>query len=86
MGADTVARAAVIASDSIEQARMEAGDLINAHEQETVDWRQVVELSSIVAGKTPGRGSDADVTLFESQGLAMEDLVAAAHVYKTVVA
>jgi len=86
IGADTIALAAVIATDSIEQARMEAGDLINAHDEDALDWARVIELSSIVAGKTPGRDSDADVTVFESQGLAMEDLVVAAHVYKMIVA
>ena len=84
IGADCFAQAAVIATDSIEQARMEAGDLINAHDRGALDWTRVVELSSIVAGKTPGRSSEADITLFESQGLAIEDLVVAAHVYKTI--
>lgn len=86
IGADTVARAALIATDSVEQARMEAGDLIMAHDKGSLDWARVVELRAIVAGKIPGRVSDADVTLFESQGLAIEDLVAAVHVYKTLIA
>jgi ornithine cyclodeaminase/alanine dehydrogenase-like protein (mu-crystallin family) len=86
IGSDTIARVSVIGTDSIEQARMEAGDLINAHERGVLDWARVAELGSIVAGKTPGRATDADITLFESQGLAMEDLVAAAHVYKAIVA
>ncbi|MDA1312036.1 MAG: ornithine cyclodeaminase family protein [Acidobacteria bacterium] len=86
IGADTVARAALIATDSVEQARMEAGDLIMAHDKGSLDWARVVELGAIVAGKIPGRVSDADVTLFESQGLAIEDLVAAVHVYKTLIA
>lgn len=83
--AGTVARSAVVAVDSIEQARMEAGDLIQAHEAGSLDWGRVVEVSSIVAGRTPGRGSAEDVTLFESQGLAIQDLMAAAHVYREVV-
>jgi ornithine cyclodeaminase/alanine dehydrogenase-like protein (mu-crystallin family) len=65
---------------------MEAGDLILAHDEGALDWARVVELGAIVAGKTPGRVSDADVTLFESQGLAIEDLAAAAHVYETLTA
>ena len=85
VGADTVARSKVIAVDSIEQARMEAGDLIQAHEAGSLDWGRVVAVSSIVAGKTAGRGSAEDVTLFESQGLAIQDLMAAAHVYREVV-
>ncbi len=86
IGSETIARASVIATDSMEQARMESGDLINAHEEGLLDWARVAELGSIVAGKTPGRATAADITLFESQGLALEDLMAAVHVYKTIVA
>ena len=63
---------------------MEAGDLIQAHAAGLLDWGRVVEVSSIVSGKTPGRGSAEDVTLFESQGLAIQDLMVAAHVYREV--
>ena len=63
---------------------MEAGDLIQAHEAGALDWERVVEFSSIVVGKMEGRVSPADITLFESQGLAIQDLMVAAHVYRTV--
>lgn len=86
LDAGTVARSALVAVDSIEQAQMEAGDLIQAHAAGLLDWGRVVEVSSIVSGKTPGRGSADDVTLFESQGLAIQDLMVAAHVYREVAA
>ena len=82
--AEAVARAAVIAADSIEQAKIEAGDLIGAAEEGRLDWGRVVELSSIVAGHTHGRTNDSDVTLFESQGLAVEDIAVAGYIYEQV--
>ena len=81
---EVVSRAQVVAVDSLEQAKMEAGDLVAAHGQGRLDWERVVELSAIVSGHEAGRRSDQDVTLFESQGLAIEDLVVAAHVYQVV--
>jgi alanine dehydrogenase len=67
----TLASAAVVAADSVEVARLECGDLHRAG----FDWEALVELSDIVVGNRPGRNSDDDVTIFESQGLAIEDLV-----------
>jgi alanine dehydrogenase len=40
------------------------------------------ELSEIVAGKKPGRTSDAEITIFDSTGIALEDAVAAVAVYE----
>jgi ornithine cyclodeaminase/alanine dehydrogenase-like protein (mu-crystallin family) len=63
--------AAVVAVDSLEVARLESGDLLRAEH----DFGTVVELADIVVGKRPSRTSSDDVTIFESQGLAIEDLV-----------
>ena len=79
-----VERAAVIAADSVEQARIEAGDLIRAAEEGRLDWSRVRELSSIVAGRAAGRTDDSDITLFESQGLAVEDIAVAGYIYEQV--
>jgi ornithine cyclodeaminase/alanine dehydrogenase-like protein (mu-crystallin family) len=38
------------------------------------------ELGEVLAGRAPGRTSDAEITVFESLGLAVEDLAAALHV------
>jgi ornithine cyclodeaminase/alanine dehydrogenase-like protein (mu-crystallin family) len=42
----------------------------------------VVEFSAIAAGTAGGRASSGDVTIFESQGLAAEDLAVAMYVYE----
>jgi ornithine cyclodeaminase/alanine dehydrogenase len=40
------------------------------------------DLSEIVAGKKRGRTSDAEITIFDSTGIALEDAVAAVAVYQ----
>jgi ornithine cyclodeaminase/alanine dehydrogenase-like protein (mu-crystallin family) len=42
----------------------------------------VRELAPIVAGVATGRRTAAQITLFKSHGLAIEDVAAAAHVYR----
>ena len=67
--------------DQLADAKIESGDLIAAVQADAVAWENVIELGAILAGKADGRVSDEQITLFESQGLAIEDLVAARRVY-----
>jgi alanine dehydrogenase len=78
---ETVRRAGVIAVDSVEQSRMEAGDLLPAIERGVISWESVVELGGIVAGRVKGRASEEAVTLFKSNGIALEDIAVALPVY-----
>ncbi|HEX3245301.1 MAG TPA: ornithine cyclodeaminase family protein [Chloroflexota bacterium] len=80
-----VARADVITVDQLADAQIESGDLIAAVQADALAWEHVIELGDILAGKATGRISDDQITLFESQGLAIEDLVAARHVYDLAV-
>ena len=82
--ATVVQAAAFIAVDSIEQAKMEAGDLVQAREEGVLEWERVEELSAVVAGRVPGRPGPDAITLFESQGLAIEDIAVAGYVYEQV--
>lgn len=75
--ATAIARADLVVVDHIESARREAGDLILASNSGCFEWSGVVELGSVVSGEHPGRTSDAEVTLFESQGIAAEDVALA---------
>jgi alanine dehydrogenase len=79
---DTIRRAAVIAVDSREHVRLEAGDLLAPLERGILYPEQLRELGEIVAGTCPGRSSHGEITLFKSHGLAIEDLAVAAHVYR----
>jgi ornithine cyclodeaminase/alanine dehydrogenase-like protein (mu-crystallin family) len=75
----------ILAVDGLAQARSEAGDLVQAAHEECFFWERAIELGAIVAGRRPGRESDDQITLFESQGLAAQDLILANAVYKKVV-
>lgn len=72
---EAVARAAVRVVDDLEQAKVECGDLIGAVRAEVVSWDGVVELGRIMSGEVRGRTAADDITLFESQGIALEDVV-----------
>ena len=76
-----VRRADLIAVDSIEQSRQEAGDLIMAFGQDESRWSSVKRLADIVDGKIPGRSNDTAVTLFKSNGIASWDLGVAVRVW-----
>ncbi len=78
---EAIASADVIVVDSVEQSQQEAGDLIIAFHGDESCWTGVKKLSEIVAGKTAGRTSDSEVTLFKSNGIASWDLAAAMKVY-----
>lgn len=78
--AEVVRRASLVVVDSAEQARIECGDLVAPIEQGIITWEQIHELAEVVSGKLPGRRDDRQITLFESQGIAMEDVATAARV------
>ena len=79
---DAVRRSAVIVTDDIEQAKMECGDLIYPAELGAIRWEQVKSLADVVGGAAAGRTSDDDITLFESQGLAVQDITTGIRIYQ----
>ena len=70
-------RAAFVCCDSREQARVEAGDLVEPVERGVLDWLEVHELADVVGGELQGRQRDDDIVLFKSLGIAAEDLAVA---------
>ena len=71
-------RALFVCCDSIEQARLESGDLIEPIASGVLDWLEVHELQEVVAGGISGRSSPDDIVLFKSNGLAVWDVAASA--------
>jgi alanine dehydrogenase len=67
-------RAAFVCCDSVEQARLESGDLIEPIGAGVLDWLEVHELQEVVAGELPGRQADDDIVLFKSNGIAAWDV------------
>jgi ornithine cyclodeaminase/alanine dehydrogenase-like protein (mu-crystallin family) len=71
-----VKRTRLVAVDSLEQAKIEAGDLIIPNL-----WDNVVELQSVQQHFDPLR-----ITIFKSLGLGIEDVAAGAFVYERALA
>jgi ornithine cyclodeaminase/alanine dehydrogenase-like protein (mu-crystallin family) len=72
----------VIVVDSVEVAQREAGDLLPAIENGLVHWRNLPDLGSVLIGEVAGRSGPDQITLFESQGMGVQDLYAGDHVLK----
>ena len=74
LDAQVITRATLVCCDSLEDAKLESGDLIEPVAAGQLDWLEVHELHDIVAGEIPGRQSDDDVVLFKSNGIAPWDV------------
>lgn len=79
---EAVRRCDRIIVDDRQQARMECGDLLMLAEQGDLAWDRLVELGEVVAGKFSGREREEEITLFESQGIALWDLAVGKVVYE----
>ena len=77
-----VLRSELIVVDDLEQAKVECGDLMWLEARGSFRWGMAHELSDVVSGRIPGRVSQEGVTLFESMGVALEDIAAADLVYR----
>lgn len=67
--------------DSLEQSRMESGDLLLAFEKGMLNWDDVMELSQIIES---GRYKEGK-TIFKSNGIAIEDVAVAEIVYQKAI-
>jgi ornithine cyclodeaminase/alanine dehydrogenase-like protein (mu-crystallin family) len=75
-------RASFVCCDSLAQARIEAGDLVEPVERGVLDWLEVHELGEVVAGDVAGRQADDDIVVFKSLGIAAEDVAVASLVHE----
>jgi alanine dehydrogenase len=82
LDAEAVRRSDVVVADSREQSKMESGDLIQAFGEDGSEWENVIELAEVIGGKVKGRTSNEQITLFKSNGIAIEDIVVAGRVYE----
>ena len=80
--AETVLRATVRATDQLAQAKGEAAEYRDLVAAGRLQWSNVVELGDIVTGKVPGRRGPADITLFKSLGIALEDIAFADLIFR----
>jgi ornithine cyclodeaminase/alanine dehydrogenase-like protein (mu-crystallin family) len=67
-------RASFVCCDSLAQARLESGDLIEPVATGALDWLEVHELQEVVVGETTGRAGPRDIVVFKSNGIAVWDV------------
>lgn len=77
IGEDVLKACKPIVVDTVETALKEAGDLLPLFEKGRISERQLVELGDIIIGRHPGRSSPEQITIFESQGMAIQDIAVA---------
>ncbi len=78
IGPDVVARCGVVVCDDVVGSRVECGDLISAERAGRFDWDEAVELHAVVAGTRTVTRPGSSPILFESQGVALQDVALAA--------
>ncbi len=82
---ETIKQASFVCVDSKEELGLEAGDLLQPLETGSLLSEAVYELGQVIAGHLKGRTSPDDITVFASQGLALEDMAAARVAYDRAV-
>ena len=78
----TVLMATRVVVDSRATALKEAGDLLPALDQGRLGAGALAEIGEVIAGTRAGRVAPDEITLFESKGMAIQDLTVAAHLLK----
>lgn len=79
-------RASLRATDHLAQAKEEAGEYRDLVAAGRLQWSDIVELGDIVTGKAAGRRGAADITLFKSLGIALEDIAFADLILRRAIA
>ena len=77
-----IGRADLVAVDSLEDARIESGDLIIAQRDLQDPRFPGVELGDVITGRIPGRTAADQITIFKSNGLAIQDVAVAGFLYE----
>ena len=80
LDAEAVKKCDVVTVDSRGTARKECGDLLPAVETGLIRWETLTEIGDVIAGRHPGRTSPAQITLYESHGMGIQDLYVGAAV------
>lgn len=77
------ARAAAVVADSVEGSPAECGDLVHAVAAGTFVWDRLVDVADLLAGAVEvPRAGTAGPVVFETQGVAIQDVATAALVWR----
>ncbi len=81
-----VARSAAVVCDDVTGSRVECGDLIAAVAEGLFDWDDAIEFHDVLAGNVAVPRAGAAPVLFETQGVALQDIAVAALAYRRYIA
>ena len=80
----TMKRASHVVVTSKKTVETNGSDIFRAAEKGVLAWEEVHELGDLILGKTPGRTSDEQVTLFKLQGTGIMDLAVGLRAYEAL--
>ncbi len=83
--AAVLARADLVVADSMPQCRLR-GEIFKAMAAGVLDEAGVVEIGAVIAGEAPGRVGDEQITVFDSTGVAVQDIMIARAVHDALAA
>jgi ornithine cyclodeaminase/alanine dehydrogenase len=82
-----IVKRSMLVADSYEACLKEAGDIMIPISEGAIDRSHLkAELGEIITGRKPARSNDREITLFKSNGLAIQDAATAKLVYDKAVA
>jgi ornithine cyclodeaminase len=84
LDAAVLSRADRVVADSIEQCLVR-GEICHAMKAGSIDRGDVVELGDVIAGRTPGRTSEDQITVADLTGVAVQDIKIAEAVFQAAV-
>jgi len=77
-----VGRVDLVVVDDIDNAKVEAGELMRAAETGLFSWDSAVALHDVIGGTRPGRTTPDQIVLAELQGIGIEDVAIAELAYR----
>ncbi len=83
---DLLVKSDLVVVDDIAQSMIEATELMALTGSGKIDWADIRELGDIVQGRAAGRSAANHITLFNSLGLAFEDIAFGRMIYERALA
>lgn len=78
----TIEKANILAVDAKDIAELECGDILPSLEKGRIHFNEIVELGDIISGKARCRTDDGELSIFESHGMGIQDIICAHYIYK----
>jgi ornithine cyclodeaminase len=78
----TIEKANILAVDAKDIADLECGDILPSLEKGRLHFNEIVELGDIISGRVKGRSDDKELTIFESHGMGIQDIICSQYIYK----